>query len=118
MVAAAGVSFSVTHFVALKVLDRVGVMHGLFVPLGHGPLVSMSGIEMIVYVSVEICGAVKPWAGTDENAATEPLRAIVAIGGAVIGRDVVVSIRTDWRGADTHSDLGGCIGHHPEHSDC
>lgn len=42
--------------------------------------------------------AVVPGAGTYEDAADEPVRAIVAVGGASVGIIVVVAVGADWRG--------------------
>jgi len=39
-----------------------------------------------------------PGAGTDEDAANEPVRAVVSVGSTVVGGIIVVAIGADWRG--------------------
>ena len=43
--------------------------------------------------------AVVPGAGTDEDAADEPVRSVIAVGGAIVRGIIVVAIGADWRGA-------------------
>jgi len=43
--------------------------------------------------------AVVPGARADEDAADEPVRAVVSIGSAVVGGIIVVAVSADWRGA-------------------
>jgi len=43
--------------------------------------------------------AVVPGAGTDKDAADEPVRPVVSVGSAVVGGIIVVAIGADWRGA-------------------
>jgi hypothetical protein len=50
-------------------------------------------IEVVIHVAAKMSRAVKPRAGTDEEAAVKPLRAVVTVGSAVIGSVVVVAIR-------------------------
>jgi hypothetical protein len=66
---------------------------------------------MVIYVAVKIVGAVKPWAGTDEYAASEPFRSIVAVGSATIGSVIIVAVRAVRGGAyaDADADLGFCF---------
>ena len=68
-------------------------------------MVAMVGVEVIVYVAAELGAAMKPWAGTDEDAAGEPLRAVVAVRSAAIGRRFVISIGADRGWSDVDADL-------------
>ena len=43
--------------------------------------------------------AVVPGAGADEDAANEPVRAVVSVGSTVVGGIIVVAVGADWRGA-------------------
>ena len=47
---------------------------------------------MIIHLAAEVIVAVKPWAGPDEDAVGEPVRAIVAVGSAGVGSVVVVAV--------------------------
>jgi hypothetical protein len=59
----------------------------------HRAAVPVMNIEMIVYVAAKVCRAVEPRTGTNEDAASEPLRAVVAVGSAVVRSEVIVAIR-------------------------
>jgi hypothetical protein len=47
-------------------------------------------------MAIEVGWAMKPRANADEPAAVKPLRAVVAIGRAAIGRGVIVTVGTSW----------------------
>ena len=68
-------------------------------------MIAESRIKGAVDVAAEANGAMKPWAGTEENAASEPGRTVVAERSAVIRRVVVVAVWADWFCADVHRDL-------------
>jgi hypothetical protein len=74
----------------------------------------MLRVIVVVDVAVEVIWTVKPGARPDKDAAAKPLRAVVAVGSAVIGRDVVVAIRAYRSRADVDTDLSlrrrGCYG--------
>jgi hypothetical protein len=61
-------------------------------------------------MAVEVGRAVKPRAGSEEDAAYEPVGAIVAVGSAVIGWVIEVPIRTNRGRSDAYADrdLRGC----------
>jgi len=73
--------------------------------IGKFTMVAMVGMEVIVYVAAEPGGAMKPWAGTDEETAGEPLGTVIAVGGALVGRGFIVSIRTGRCRPDIDADL-------------
>ena len=52
----------------------------------------MVNVVVVIYMAVEMFGAVEPRACTNEDAAGEPLGAVVAIGSAAIGGVVVVTV--------------------------
>ena len=72
--------------------------------------VAMVRVEAVVDMAVEVSGAMEPWSGSDEGAAGEPLGAVVAVGGAAIGLDVVVAVRAGWRDTNGYADLGLGLG--------
>jgi hypothetical protein len=73
-------------------------------------VVAVFRMVMVVNIAVEMLGTVKPWAGTDEDAICEPLRAVVAVGSAAIWRGIVVTVGTSRGHADADADLGVCPG--------
>jgi hypothetical protein len=83
--------------------------------------VAVLRIEVVVHVAVEVGGTVEPLAGSDEVAACEPFRAVVAVRGAVEGGVIVVAVRAGGLGADVDADgnLGiGLRGGDEKHSRC
>ena len=77
----------VAHFAAVKVFGvAVPAGAGCFAAVGICAMVSVIGMEAGVDVAVEVVMAVVPGAGADEDAAGEPLGAVVAVGRAVVRR--------------------------------
>jgi hypothetical protein len=70
-------------------------------------MVAVVGIEAIVNVAIELVRPVKPRTGSEEDAVVEPLGPVIAVWRAVVGRDVVVAIRTTRLWTDIDGDLGG-----------
>ena len=106
------VTMAIAHFATAEVF-------GMTVPSGAGSFTAMRiravvaviGMEVGIDVAVEVFGTVEPGAGADEDTAVEPLRAVVAVGRAVVGRNGVVAVGADGGGADVDADLGiraGC----------
>lgn len=97
----------VAHFAAAKVLGvAIPAGAGCFAAMRICAVVSVIGMEAGIDVAVEVVMAVIPGAGADEEAAVEPLRAVVAVGRAVVRRDGVVAIGANGSGADVDADLG------------
>jgi hypothetical protein len=48
-------------------------------------VVTVVRVEVLVYPAVEAVGTVEPGTGSDKDAIGKPLRAVVAVGRAVIG---------------------------------
>jgi hypothetical protein len=86
---------------------------GLAVPPVAGPVatigkftaVAMVGVKVIVYVAAEFGAAMKPGARTDEDTSGEPLGSVIAVGGALIGRNFVVAIGANRGWSDVDADL-------------
>src|ERR1700728_4171238 len=93
---------SITHFIAFEVFNPVEMLVGIgFFPTNWPrTVVAMFGMEMVIYVAVEACRAVKPRAGANEDATGKPLWAVVAVGSALIRRDVIVAVGTLRSDAD------------------
>jgi hypothetical protein len=73
--------------------------------------VTVMWIKAVVDVAIEAVRAVKPWAGANEQAAGEPVGAIVTVGSAVIGGIVEVSIGAHRCDTDIDGDLCGSYGY-------
>lgn len=100
-------SASVAHFVTLEVRNLIEMLIGIgFLATGWpGAIIAVLRMETVIYVAMKFGRAMKPWARAKENAAGKPLRTVVAVGSAVVGRDVIVSVRTDGR----NSNLNGYL---------
>jgi hypothetical protein len=114
------VTASVTHFIALEVLNLIEMLVGIgfLTASWPGAAIAMFGMEMIIYVAVETCRAVKPRAGANEYATGKPLRTVVAVGGAVVRGDVIVSVGTFGRDTDVDLYLSLCFGSGYREADC
>jgi hypothetical protein len=113
LLSAYGAAMAVAHFVAFEVFDVVDGPDGVLAAGGMGAGVPVVGMEMIIDVAVKTLRTVEPGADAEEDSAGKPLRAVVAVGSAVVGRDVVVAIGTDGRGPnfDGYLSLGSGSGH-------
>jgi hypothetical protein len=114
----------IAAYESMTVVDSLTVeVLGMAVPAGArrfvtgriGTVIAIIGVEAGVDVSAEACGAVEPWASTEEDASGEPFRSVVTIGGAVVGSGVIVSVRAYRCRPDVDADLGlgrtGSCGH-------
>jgi hypothetical protein len=100
------------RLVAAEVMHRLAVklcaaLRRMFSPRRHWPVIAFAVIEMMIDVPVEMLRPVKPRTRADEYAAREPIRAIVAVRRAVIGRNLIVPIRANWR--LSYADCNLCI---------
>jgi hypothetical protein len=100
LLSAYGVAMAVADFIAFEVFDVVDRPDGVLATGGNGAVVSVVGMEMIIDVAVKTLRTVEPGADADEDAAGEPLRAVVAVGSAAVGCDVVIAVGTDWCRSD------------------
>ena len=98
------VALAVAGFISLEVIEAGGTA------LGEGAVVAVTGIEAVIYVSVEAGVAMEPWAGADEDSANEPVGAVIAVRCAVIRRIVEVSVRAHRSDADVDGNLGRSAG--------
>jgi hypothetical protein len=95
MADAAYMAEPVSHFISSEIVDVVETLRRVRVitMIWHWSAISVMNIEMVVHVTAKMSWAVKPRAGTNEEAAVEPLRAVVAVGSAGIRSEVIVAIR-------------------------
>ena len=96
-------ALAVASLIAVEVIER------RCSALGEWSVISVVGIEAIVDVAVEAAGSMEPRAGSEEETADEPVRAIIAIGCAVVGGVIEVAIGAHGCSADINADgdLGG-----------
>ena len=73
------------------------VFHRMLSARREWPVVSMAIVEVMIDVSVKMFRPVEPGTCPNEHTAREPLRAVVAIWSAVVGRLLIVPIRTNRR---------------------
>jgi hypothetical protein len=113
-------SAPIAHFVSLEVGNLVETLAGFGMVTASGPwtMVAVVGMEAVVYVAMEAFSTVEPRASTNEYAATKPLGAIVAVGSAVVGWDVVVAVGTFGRDSDVDADLGLRFGCRDDEANC
>src|SRR5258708_3120853 len=78
---AACVAGPITHLVSAEVIE------GPVSTLRMWTMVAVMRIEAVVHVAVEVVLPVEPGAGSDKHAAVEPLRPVITVGGAVVGRE-------------------------------
>ena len=88
---------SITCLVAVKVsrgmlLTRFNLVSGV----RRWAFVAVVRMEMVVYVAMEVSGAVKPWTGADKDSADKPLRAVISIRCAPIRRGVICQGLFEW----------------------
>jgi hypothetical protein len=100
---------SVVDLVAMEVGGRMlAAYFSAIAGAGSGASVAVVGMKVVIDMAVEVSGAVKPWAGTDEDSAGEPFRAVVAVGGAAVGSGFVVAVGAARGRADVDADLALC----------
>ena len=99
------VPMPITHLISFEMLNVVDRPGGVLTARWDRALIPVVGMEMIVDVAVKTLRPVKPGADANEYAAGEPLGAVVAVGSAVIGCDVVVAIGTFGRDPDFDGNL-------------
>ncbi len=85
------------------------VFRWTFSALGQRPAVTLAKVEMMIHVSVKVFRSVVPGSRPDEYTVQEPLRAIVAVWSAVVGRDLVVTVRTNRRFPNAYRNLSGRV---------
>ena len=65
---------------------------------------------MIIHVPTEVSGAMKPRADSNENTARKPFWPVIAIGSAIVGRGVIVTVGTVRGNSNADGYLSLCCG--------
>jgi hypothetical protein len=120
MLLLADVTASIAHFVAFEVLNLIETLIRIrFLAAGWlWAVIAVLGMEVVIYVAVEACRAMKPRASANEDAAGKPFGAVIAVGCAIVGRDVVIAIGTFRRCSDFNGYLSLCFGSSYREADC
>jgi hypothetical protein len=101
-----GMAAAVSHLVTVEL--RFGVLDGFFAAGWHRAVVAGVDVEVVVDVAAEVLRAVEPGAGPDEDAAGEPLRTVVAMRSAGVGRVIVIAVGAHGGRSDAYGDLSMC----------
>ena len=106
------VAASITHFVSFEVGNLIDTLSrlGFRATVWHWAFIAVLRMETVIYVASEVVSAMKPRARANEDATRKPFRTIVALWGAVIRRDVIVTVGTFRRNSDVDAYLSLCFG--------
>ena len=113
LVLAVMVAVIVANFVAVLVASELMFPATMATPVGvfaarrEWSAISEVGIVIMVDVPVEADRAAEPGTGANEDAACEPLWAVITEGCTLIRRVIEIAIRADRRYADIYRDLRG-----------
>src|ERR1700722_5452445 len=78
---------------------------GSLAALWSGAGVAVVRVIAVVYVPLEILGAVKPRACADEDATGKPFRTVIAVRSAAVGSGVVITVGTFRSDSDFEPDF-------------
>jgi hypothetical protein len=89
-------------FMTMKIMSRVAVelltMFGRMLTAARKwSMVALPVVKMMIDVSVEMFRSMEPRSSSDENTARKPIWTIIAIGGTIIRRHLIVAIRANRR---------------------
>ena len=102
MASTSRVAASITHLVSVEVIE------GLISALRMWTNVAVMWIEAVINMALEVVGAMEPRSGSDEDAAGEPFRPVVALWRAVVRGFVVITVGATWFCSDIDRDLSRC----------
>ena len=97
-------------YMSLPITRLVGVemIESLRPAFRQGSMVSVARIKAVVDVTIKAARTVEPRASSDKHSANPPVGPIVAVGCAVVGRVIEISVGANGRHSDVDadSDLG------------
>jgi hypothetical protein len=73
-------------------------------------MVPVVRIIAVIYISVPAVGAMEPWACSEEDAIRKPVWTVIAIGSAIVGGVIEVSIGTDGGRSHVHAEAKRHLG--------
>lgn len=103
MTGIAYVALPIPRFVRVKVVER------LFPATRQRAMIAITRIEAVIDVTIEATRTVEPGPGSYEDAASEPIRTVVAVGSAVIRGIVKVSVGANRGYTDINRNLSRCF---------
>jgi hypothetical protein len=89
MAGVADVALAVAGFVAVEVVEGLGST------FGERAVITVVRVETVIDVSVKPVRTVEPGTGAEKDPPDEPVRAVVAIGSAIVWRVIEVAVRTN-----------------------
>jgi len=92
------------HCIAVKLLT---MLHRMFAACWKSSMITLTKIEMMIDVPVEMLWPVVPRTGADEDTTREPFRAVIAVRSAIVRRNLVIPVRANRRFSDADCNL--CI---------
>jgi hypothetical protein len=93
---------------AISRLVRVEVVERRLAALRSWSCITMMGIVPVIDVAIKAAPAVEPRASSNEEPAREPVRTIIAVRCARVGRIVEVSVWAHGRDSNVHRYLSRC----------
>src|ERR1700722_14351050 len=105
---------SIARLIATKVVEL------LIAARGERSVIAVTRIEAVIDVAVETGVPMEPGTGSDEDSVGEPVRPVIAVRRAFIGRIVKVPVRANWSysDADADGDLCGRGRHATKQGNC
>ena len=71
-------------------------------------MIALPVVKMMVYMTVEMIGAMKPRSGSNKHTARKPLRTVISVRRAVVRRSFIVAVRAYRRRTDLNGNLCMC----------
>jgi hypothetical protein len=107
VIAARLMSMAITIGIAMEtaIAPIFSMSKGALAALRKSSAIAEVRVILMIHVAVETTWPVKPRTSADKQSAVEPLRPIVPIRRAVIGRVIEIPIRAGRRGTDTDGNL-------------
>jgi hypothetical protein len=101
---------SIPRFIAFERRWVFALLGSFLASLRRLAFIAVMRVERVVYAALEVFRTMKPRTNTYEYTASEPFRAVVAVGNTVIRSVVVVAIGTFRGDSDIDGDLCICFG--------
>lgn len=94
-----------TLFVAVEFMSVAIPMElTVLAVMGKFAMIAMMRVIAVIYMAVPAVRAMEPWTCSNEYAVGEPLWTVVAIGGAIVGGVVEITIRAHRRRSNMDAD--------------
>jgi hypothetical protein len=106
LLATAHVATPITHFISFEVGNLTDWLRGfrLIPRVWYGAFVAVVGVVTVVYVALEVVRAMKPRPSANEDAASKPFRAVIAVRSAAIRSCLIVTVGAVGGGSNIDRD--------------